>query len=92
MSTCTNWLRLRNLPPPPHSPYPPIFAHIRGRYWSAKIENINVKSKHDINITAIFFSLALLVPGNRSVHTWISVHCTYVRRLNTKSLMARSNI
>ncbi len=33
---CTHWLRPRN------SPYPRIWAHIRGRYWSAKIDDISL--------------------------------------------------
>jgi hypothetical protein len=35
--SCTHWLRPRNPPPPP----PPAFGHIhiRGRYWSAKIDD-----------------------------------------------------
>jgi hypothetical protein len=32
----THWLRPRN-PPPPH-----IWAPIRGRYWSAKIDDISL--------------------------------------------------
>jgi hypothetical protein len=35
--SCIHWPRPRNLPPLP--PSPPIWAHIRGRYWSAKIDN-----------------------------------------------------
>ncbi len=34
---CTHWLRLPQ--PPPLSPSPRIWAHIRGRYWSAKIDD-----------------------------------------------------
>jgi hypothetical protein len=33
--SCTNWLRPRN-PPPPRN-----WAHLRGRYWSAKIDDIS---------------------------------------------------
>jgi hypothetical protein len=36
--SCTNWLRPRNPPPPP----PRMSAHIRGRYWSAKIDDISL--------------------------------------------------
>jgi hypothetical protein len=36
--SCTHWLRLRNPPPPPS---PCIWAHIRGRYWSANIDDIS---------------------------------------------------
>ncbi len=32
MYSCTHWLRRRNSPPPR------IWAHIRGRYWSARID------------------------------------------------------
>ncbi len=35
--SCTHWLRPRN----PHPPAP-IWAHIRGRYWSAEIDDIFV--------------------------------------------------
>jgi hypothetical protein len=38
--SCTLWLRPRNPPPPP--PSPRIWAHIRGRYWTAKIEHISL--------------------------------------------------
>jgi hypothetical protein len=32
----THWLRPRNLPPSPR-----FWAHVRGRYWSAKIYDIS---------------------------------------------------
>jgi hypothetical protein len=35
---CTNWLRPRN-PSPSHR----IWAHILGRYWSAKIDDISLR-------------------------------------------------
>jgi hypothetical protein len=35
--SCTHWLRLRNFPHPPR-----IWAHIRGRCWSAKIDDISL--------------------------------------------------
>ncbi len=35
--SCTHWLRPRNCLPPPR-----IWAHIRGRYWSAKIDDISL--------------------------------------------------
>jgi hypothetical protein len=35
--SCTHWQRPRNSPPL-H-----IWAHIKGRYWSAKIEDISLK-------------------------------------------------
>ncbi len=35
--SCTHWLRTE-IPPPPS---PRIWAHIRGRYWSAKIDDIS---------------------------------------------------
>jgi hypothetical protein len=35
--SCTHWLRPRN-----HAPPTPIWAHIRGRYWSAKIDDISL--------------------------------------------------
>ncbi len=35
----THWLRPRNTPPPPS---PRIWAHIRGRSWSAKIDDISL--------------------------------------------------
>jgi hypothetical protein len=35
--SCTHWLRPRNHPLPPR-----IWAHIRGRYWSAKIETTSL--------------------------------------------------
>jgi hypothetical protein len=38
--SCTHWLRPRNFPPPP--PSPRIWAHIRGRYWSSKIDDISL--------------------------------------------------
>jgi hypothetical protein len=34
--SCTHWLR----PPQPSPPSPRIWAHLRGRYWSAKIGDI----------------------------------------------------
>jgi hypothetical protein len=34
--SCSRWLRLRNPPPPS------IWAHIQGRYWSAKIDDISL--------------------------------------------------
>jgi hypothetical protein len=37
VQSCTHWLRPRNAPPP----VPRILAHIRGRYWSAKIDDIS---------------------------------------------------
>jgi hypothetical protein len=37
---CTAVLRPRNSPPPP----PPFWAHIRGRYWSAKIDDISFET------------------------------------------------
>ncbi len=39
MSSCTHWLRSCNPPPPPP---PTIWAHVRGRYWSAKIDDISL--------------------------------------------------
>jgi hypothetical protein len=36
---CTHWLRSRNPPPPP---IPPIWVHIQGSYWSAKIDDISL--------------------------------------------------
>ncbi len=36
--SCTHWLRPRNPPPP----IPRIWAHIRGRYWSAKTDDISL--------------------------------------------------
>ncbi len=36
LQSCTHWLRHRN-PPPPR-----IWAHIRGLYWSAKIDDISL--------------------------------------------------
>ncbi len=36
--SCTHWQRTPKLPPPPR-----IWAHIRGRYWSAKIDDISLK-------------------------------------------------
>jgi hypothetical protein len=35
--SCTHWLRPRNPTPPPR-----IWAHIQGRYWSAKIDDISL--------------------------------------------------
>jgi hypothetical protein len=35
--SCTHWLRPRTLPPSPRS-----WAHIRGRYWSDKIDDISL--------------------------------------------------
>ncbi len=32
-----NWLRPRNYPPPPT-----FWAHVRGHYWSAKIDDISL--------------------------------------------------
>ncbi len=37
MLSCTHWLRPRN-----RNPIPRIWAHIRGRYWSAKIDDISL--------------------------------------------------
>ncbi len=37
--SCTHWLRPRNSPPPS----PRIWAHIRRRYWSAKIDDISLQ-------------------------------------------------
>jgi hypothetical protein len=37
--SCTHWLRHRNPPPP----FPRIWTHIRGRYWSAKIDDISLR-------------------------------------------------
>ena len=34
--SCTHWVRPRTLPPPS------IWANIRGRYWSAKIDDISL--------------------------------------------------
>jgi hypothetical protein len=36
--SCTHWLGPRNSSPPP----PRIWAHLRGRYWSAKIDDISL--------------------------------------------------
>ena len=36
--SCTHWLRPRNSPPPS----PTIWAHLWGRYWSAKIDDISL--------------------------------------------------
>jgi hypothetical protein len=36
--SCTHWLKPRKTPPPPHL----IWAHLRGRYWSAKIDDISL--------------------------------------------------
>jgi hypothetical protein len=36
VQSCTHWLRPRN------PPAPPIWAHIRWRYWSAKIDDISL--------------------------------------------------
>jgi hypothetical protein len=33
--SCTHWLR-------PQNPPPCIWAHIRGRYWSAKIDDVSL--------------------------------------------------
>jgi hypothetical protein len=38
--SCTHWLKHRNLPPPP-------FVLIRGRFWSAKIDDISLCTKSD---------------------------------------------
>jgi hypothetical protein len=52
--SCTNWLRPRN--PPPRPPAPPriraIRACIRGRYWSAKIDDISLwpSDKHVVKL------------------------------------------
>jgi hypothetical protein len=35
--SCTHWLRPRNPPPPA------FWAHIRGRYWSAKIDDTSLR-------------------------------------------------
>jgi hypothetical protein len=35
--SCTHWLRPPKLPPSPR-----IRAHLRGRYWSAKIDDISL--------------------------------------------------
>jgi hypothetical protein len=44
--SCTHWLRpeILQLRPrnPPIPPYPLIWAHIRGSYWSAKIDDISL--------------------------------------------------
>jgi hypothetical protein len=37
--SCNHWLRPRNHPPPL---YPPTLGHMRGRYWSAKIDDIHL--------------------------------------------------
>ncbi len=34
--SCTHWVR----PPPPPTPSPHIWSHIRGRYWSAKTTSL----------------------------------------------------
>jgi hypothetical protein len=36
VNSCTHWLRPRN------SPSPRIWAHLRGSYWSAKIDDISL--------------------------------------------------
>ena len=40
--SCTHWLRTRNST----TPSPRIWAHIRGRYWSAKIDDISLFTFH----------------------------------------------
>jgi hypothetical protein len=37
--SCTNWLRPRNSPPPP----PAFGLALRGRYWSATIDDISLE-------------------------------------------------
>jgi hypothetical protein len=39
---CTLWQRPRRPAPPPPPDPPPIWAHIRGRYWLAKIDDISL--------------------------------------------------
>jgi hypothetical protein len=67
--SCTHWLRPRNTLPPPH-----ICAHIRGRYCSAKIDDISLWppwSAAFIRLTESQHGGLLLVNGNyRFQSTW----------------------
>ncbi len=50
MHSCTHWLRPRNSPPSPR-----IWAHIRGRYWPAKIDDISVQPPVRASPTSTFY-------------------------------------
>ncbi len=41
--------QLAETPQPPPSPYPRIWAHMRGRYWSAMIDDISLWPLYDTN-------------------------------------------
>ncbi len=43
---CTAVLIGRDPATPPSPPPPPIWAHMRGRYWSAKIDDISLKQPY----------------------------------------------
>jgi hypothetical protein len=64
--SCTHWLRLRNSPPPPS---PHIWAHIRGRYWSTKIDDISLWTPASpVSKLSPFLSLPVCRPN--SLLTW----------------------
>jgi hypothetical protein len=70
--SCTNRLRPRNNPPPP--------AHIRGHYWSAKIEDISLlplvldfyflRCNSDERTGWMFFQLVMSKHVGKSYHFW----------------------
>ncbi len=81
MYCCTHWLRPRNLPPPS----PRICAHIRGRYSSAKIDDITFNPLRQSKDAARYFTCsnyfaALRGRGGGSQHPVISSEKPGTRR------------
>jgi hypothetical protein len=65
--SCTHWLRSPQQPPP----LPRIWAHMRGRYWSAKIDDLN---KDDIVYLGRFFhSLLVLCYEEDSIESGVDL-------------------
>ncbi len=64
-SSCTHWLRPRRLiSETPQPPLPRIWAHIRGRYWSAMIDDIFLWPPGGRGAGAEFFACQQTYKGN----------------------------
>jgi hypothetical protein len=59
VNSCTHWLRPRNSPPPR------TWAHIRGRYWSDKIDDISLCDPLVIYWSRLYWyrGVTVLLPG-----------------------------
>ncbi len=87
--SCTHWLRPSNPPPP----LPGIWTHIRGRYWSVKIDEISLwPSDPDIttvylvcrNVTVNIFRLLLATTDPPPIRYSVRLPSSPIGRLEQK--------